>query len=128
MARSNARGTYGERDAAAKLPNGRVVSERGKEGHDVEADPMALFDATRFEVKLVKELPKWLVGWQEQAVREDAILMFRQNRGEWWLAAPLGRWSPQSGVTLSASRTVRVVGNFEIVETDEVLEVADPLG
>lgn len=121
MAGSNRRGKYGEQDAASKLPNGRTVSERGLPGHDVESDPMCLVDATRFEVKLVAEHPKWLQDWQAQAVAEDAILMFRQNRGEWWLAAPLSRWKPQAEVTQELTDLVQLTAE-EMSELRQTLQ------
>ena len=96
---SNRRGAYNERYLADKLEGGKKVSERGKEGHDVESNPYRLAEPiTRWEAKFTKALPQWLRDWQEQAVRQGSPVAFREDRGEFWVMLPLAWLQPMLAI------------------------------
>ena len=115
---SNRRGAYNERYLADKLEGGKKVSERGKEGHDVESNPYRLIEPiTRWEAKYTKSLPQWLRDWQEQAVRQGSPVAFREDRGEFWVMLPLA-WL-QAMVTIPEAELAELIQ----LTAEEVAEV-----
>jgi len=122
---SNRRGAYNERYLADKLSGGKKVSERGKEGHDVESDPYRLVEpVTRWEAKYTKALPQWLRDWQEQALRQGSPVAFREDRGEFWVMVPLAWLQPMAD--LDTNELVELI-QLTAEEVAEVREAANNL-
>ncbi len=93
MSKSSRKGARREHEWA-NLVGGEKKSRLGYEGPDVKSLPMRLTKAfSLWEVKSKESMPAWLVGpdgWLGQIEKSGAhAVVFRQNRGRWYMIVPL---------------------------------------
>jgi hypothetical protein len=97
MPNSRSKGYRLERQFADKL-GGKRIARSGYPGPDVKTPPQILDQPiTTWEIKGLAGLPKWLLNWQEQMVREGAdAIAFRQDNDRWWVMFPLAKLSAET--------------------------------
>ena len=86
-AHSRNKGRRGELEWA-KYVGGERDNDEGLPGIDVEGPPLGIHPPLeKWEVKRLKEFPKWLQEWHDQAEREGAdAIAYRVDGGPWWIA------------------------------------------